>query len=239
MWNAAMEQILRDKWDGEGLAAPDIARELTALAGQPVTKSMVVCKARRLNLKSRRRGIRAYKRKRHAPRTPFRGFKGEGFYSPLPPTPEVVYADDVVRVSFLDREPGQCGWPIGDPLLPGFGCCGDKTAKGEIYCPRHRHRSLEPIVDATPATPRSVDVASSPPPRNPSTSASSVDVTSTRTTGEGVASTENGCTSGFAIREQLESCNAAASSNRNLTIGRQQDVLQNGETHVGADALKL
>lgn len=31
-----------------------------------------------------------------------------------------------------------CKWPIGDPLQPGFGFCGQHSADGSPYCPHHR-----------------------------------------------------------------------------------------------------
>ncbi|WP_423415661.1 GcrA family cell cycle regulator [Hyphomicrobium sp. B1] len=193
MWNTETVQILRDKWDGDGLPADAIADHLAKILGKPVTKSMVVSKAHRLKLIRRRRGVRSVcgssepRRKRHAPPSPHRAFvKTDGTYSPVAPTPEATYADDVVRVSFLDREPGQCGWPIGDPRDAGFGCCGDETENGSLYCPRHKRRAFEPreisthpADDRTSAKPQSVDTSSTAWPVGASPSPTHVDATST------------------------------------------------------------
>lgn len=193
MWNAETVQILRDKWNADGLPADAIAKHLAKFLGKPVTKSMVVSKAHRLKLMRRRPGVRSVcgpsepRRKRHAPPNPHRAFvKPDGAYSPVAPTPEASYTDDVVRVSFLDREPGQCGWPIGDPREPGFGCCGDETAKGEHYCSRHKCRAFEPrrnlaphVDDLKSAKPQSVDTSSTAWPVGAAPSSIPVDATST------------------------------------------------------------
>ncbi|MDC9825658.1 GcrA family cell cycle regulator [Devosia sp. ZB163] len=33
-----------------------------------------------------------------------------------------------------------CRWPIGDPMLPGFGFCGCAVDDGSVYCATHRAR---------------------------------------------------------------------------------------------------
>ncbi|WP_414464371.1 GcrA family cell cycle regulator [Hyphomicrobium sp. DY-1] len=168
MWNEQTVEALKTKWGDDSLSAEAIAAQLSTIAERPVTKNMVIGKARRLKLRPRARGIphlygrlsdedrrarqargmEAFKRKRHAVRNPHYAFgKGHENYTPVDPTPEVYDPQDVVRVSFIDREDGQCAWPIGDPRSPGFGCCGDVTVPGETYCPRHKGRAFEPRSD--------------------------------------------------------------------------------------------
>lgn len=43
------------------------------------------------------------------------------------------------RVQLVDLRPGQCRWPLGDPLKSGFCfCAADVAAPGHSYCPSHR-----------------------------------------------------------------------------------------------------
>jgi GcrA cell cycle regulator len=35
----------------------------------------------------------------------------------------------------------QCRWPIGDPLEPGFGFCGERCEDGKSYCSVHQRRA--------------------------------------------------------------------------------------------------
>ncbi len=44
-------------------------------------------------------------------------------------------------VSLMDLGPNACKWPMGDPLQPGFGFCGQFAEDGKPYCTAHRHRA--------------------------------------------------------------------------------------------------
>lgn len=46
-------------------------------------------------------------------------------------------------VALVDLRPGQCKFPIGDPLQPGFGFCGAAQAIGFVYCGHHARRAYD------------------------------------------------------------------------------------------------
>lgn len=58
---------------------------------------------------------------------------------PLPP--ERPRPSTIIGVSDFVGAPragGQCRWPFGDPLKPGFGFCGKEIKRdGTSYCPEH------------------------------------------------------------------------------------------------------
>lgn len=35
-----------------------------------------------------------------------------------------------------------CKWPVGDPLEPGFGFCGQHSEPGKPYCAEHCERAV-------------------------------------------------------------------------------------------------
>jgi GcrA cell cycle regulator len=64
--------------------------------------------------------------------------------SPVQPEPVQTIVDDGPVISLLDLTDQTCRWPIGDPLLPGFGFCGAPPMDGKTYCPIHQQRSKGP-----------------------------------------------------------------------------------------------
>jgi GcrA cell cycle regulator len=48
------------------------------------------------------------------------------------------------RVTLMDLRPGVCRWPIGDPIEPGFGFCGDSCDLAASYCPAHYRMAYVP-----------------------------------------------------------------------------------------------
>jgi GcrA cell cycle regulator len=48
---------------------------------------------------------------------------------------------DTTPISLLLATDETCRWPIGDPLLPGFGYCGCPVDGGSVYCLEHRARA--------------------------------------------------------------------------------------------------
>jgi GcrA cell cycle regulator len=49
--------------------------------------------------------------------------------------------------ALVDLEPGDCRWPLGDPLEPGFQFCADAAHAGTAYCARH-HAIAHPAAAA-------------------------------------------------------------------------------------------
>lgn len=59
-----------------------------------------------------------------------------------PTEPEIPVAE---RKALVDLEDGDCRWPIGDPLTPGFHFCAQRAAAvGQPYCEHHLHRAYQP-----------------------------------------------------------------------------------------------
>lgn len=56
--------------------------------------------------------------------------------------PEEDLGNDVTPLigSVLGLNEHTCKWPIGDPLLPGFGFCGRHSMDGSPYCEDHHKR---------------------------------------------------------------------------------------------------
>lgn len=49
---------------------------------------------------------------------------------------------DVTRlIGLVDLTNSACKWPVGDPLVKGFGFCGQPAAEGKPYCELHCSRS--------------------------------------------------------------------------------------------------
>ena len=59
---------------------------------------------------------------------------------PLPEEP----ADDIATTTVLERQPNQCGWPIGEPAE--MKCCGAEVVPhlpyGSPYCRKHAQRAF-------------------------------------------------------------------------------------------------
>ncbi len=67
-----------------------------------------------------------------------------------PAAPDVAEgAPPAVGVAFMDLEPGQCRWPLGNlsdrraPVADRF--CGEPAIEGKSYCPRCHRRAYRPF----------------------------------------------------------------------------------------------
>jgi GcrA cell cycle regulator len=59
------------------------------------------------------------------------------------PYPTIV--DEQKVISLVELTERTCKWPIGDPLEPGFGFCGQPPIEGKPYCQRHHDRGTVPV----------------------------------------------------------------------------------------------
>ncbi len=137
-WDSARVDLLKQLW-ADGLSASQIAEKL----GE-VTRNAVIGKVHRLGLSGRRQPRRTSPRRdragrvemrKPAPRAPRYTVTPER----LPPAPAAL----MLSVAQLAAE--TCHWPFGDPLLPGFGFCGVRTAPGHRpYCAHHAAIAFNP-----------------------------------------------------------------------------------------------
>lgn len=156
-WTEERTETLKKMWR-KGSSARDIAAAL----GEGVTRNGVIGKVARLKLPSH--GANAVKPKvprvRRTPeqvaadlrqRAKLNGNAGQPKAAAivhnlstrkLPTAPLPV--EDGVDVSrlcgLMDLSDARCRYPIGDPLEPGFGFCGDPTQHGSKYCSGHHKR---------------------------------------------------------------------------------------------------
>lgn len=141
----------------EGHSASEIAMTL----GGGLTRNAVLGKVHRLKLDARRTVVSARKPKVH-------GNKGQPKSNAIvartirrqedaatkarrvptretaPPVLEEGDAGgvDVTRlIGLVDLTNSACKWPVGDPLVKGFGFCGQPAAEGKPYCELHCSRS--------------------------------------------------------------------------------------------------
>lgn len=140
-------ELLKELWLA-GLSASQIAARIGG-----ITRMAVIGKAHRLKLPSRlprvdgarqsrinrrqRRAKRESKaRVRMTPKNPL----FELLCEPLPEEP----ADDIATTTVLERQPNQCGWPIGEPAE--MKCCGAEVVPhlpyGSPYCRKHAQRAF-------------------------------------------------------------------------------------------------
>jgi hypothetical protein len=63
---------------------------------------------------------------------------------------------DTPLIPLLMLSDETCRWPIGDPLLAGFGFCGCPVEAGRVYCPTHRALGTTQF-KATPEDKRKLD----------------------------------------------------------------------------------
>lgn len=134
-------------WD-EGLSCREIARRL----GGGITRLAVIGKAHRLDLPTRSK-IVLTRKPRPAPKV----------RQPKPPRPVVVKvkppAPIIIKpakvapqpawigpsVSFVERHPKQCVWPVAGAPGPFMQCCGGPVSdqsERSPYCERHFLQSL-------------------------------------------------------------------------------------------------
>lgn len=153
-WDDKAVEKLKELWE-QGYSCSMIAEKL----GGGLSRNAVIGKVSRLGLPQRgrsnvprpRRAQQSPRRVQKVSRIDFRSSKASegGTRAALAalarePLPTETPAD-VARVSFeqYDRK-CHCMWPVGDPMKPGFGFCGDKPFMGQRYCEAHMRRAFQP-----------------------------------------------------------------------------------------------
>lgn len=156
-WTPEREDELRVLW-----ATGEPASEIAAIMGGGLTRNSIIGKAHRLKLAKRRtaapRSNVARLRRARVARTGsehrtllrLSSAKKSGADSleealalvkPKPIVGSVWEAlPDTTPIPLLIATDETCRWPIGDPLLPGFGYCGRAVDGGAVYCLEHRAR---------------------------------------------------------------------------------------------------
>lgn len=140
----------------EGLSFGQIAEQM----GDGLTRNAVLGKAKRLKLAARsvvRTPVQKLARQRQSAEGRAVGGLASGQQRaaararqaqrqpklvPAPELPRHVY--DLARIDLMALNEHTCKWPVGDPLLPGFGFCGLSTRAGSSYCDDHHGRAWHP-----------------------------------------------------------------------------------------------
>ena len=153
-WTPELEEQLRLHW-----ANGESAAKIAEVMGDGLTRNSIIGKASRMGLKKRRATPR---KKSHAPRAPrprtpprtmsvavrLGKARKAGVQSldealshiTAKPVPGAAWdaLPDTTPISLLMLTDATCRWPIGDPLVAGFGFCGCPVEDGRVYCPTHR-----------------------------------------------------------------------------------------------------
>lgn len=155
-WTEERVETLKAMWiDGKS------AREIADTMGGGLSRSGVIGKVHRLKLPGRKTDVRpkrtpAQKADDSRVRTTIMRRNGNAgqpkaaairhriaVQPTLPRDP--LPSDDGVDVTKLlglqHLTDKTCRWPVGDPMLPDFGFCGDPTKEGSRYCPKHHRRA--------------------------------------------------------------------------------------------------
>jgi GcrA cell cycle regulator len=129
-WTDDRVQTLARLWR-DGLSASQIARSLGG-----VTRNAVIGKIHRLGQSGRAtRSAPDVHRIRPKAERRVRAVKLARLPPPPPLTP-VMAAPTTGFATVMSVRRGQCRWPIGDPLQPGFCLCGRLATRG-AYCAPH------------------------------------------------------------------------------------------------------
>lgn len=156
-WSPPRVEKLVQLWTA-GLSASQCAIAL----GEGVTRNAVIGKIHRLKLPKRRpvsTGWSPAARERSRQRSEARKVRTrvkaprQRKAMPKPPKPPVFELDlaalslpawealeGTTPIRLMDATDETCRWPIGDPLLAGFGFCGCPTVSGSSYCAHHKAR---------------------------------------------------------------------------------------------------
>lgn len=140
-----VEELRKLFW--EGFSASQIASRLGG-----ITRNSVIGKLNRLGLKrghsnlsrSAHKKVERKRRERPQRKPGRRTVKLSPLFDllcePLPEEP----ADDIATTTVLERQPNQCGWPIGEPAE--MKCCGAEVVPhlpyGSPYCRKHAQRAF-------------------------------------------------------------------------------------------------
>lgn len=156
-WTDERIDRLKVLWT-EGLSLTQIAAEL----GGSMSRNAVMGKVHRLKLPGRRgpvartapRSRRAIIRARNAGEMTTAVKLGKARMAgarsldeallQIKPTGKIIAGlawealPDTTPIPLLMLSDATCRWPVGDPLLAGFGFCGCPVEPGRVYCPTHR-----------------------------------------------------------------------------------------------------
>jgi GcrA cell cycle regulator len=139
-WTDNRAERLKTFW-ADGRSASEIA----ALLGE-VSRCAVIGKIHRLGLPGRKTASR--QPRRTSPRRDRAGrvsIRMPVFIRPLPVPPiDLPPAPAALMLSVAQLTGATCHWPVGDPLLPGFGFCGCQKAPGAPYCEHHAAIAYNP-----------------------------------------------------------------------------------------------
>lgn len=143
-WDAEQVATLTKLW-ADGSSCRQIAGVMH------LTRNQVIGKVHRLKL-AKRRAVGGSAQRKPQQAKPH-GQKGQPKVNAIvaraarmPPAPEPFDMEDgagndvTALIGIMDLTAHTCRWPVGDPMLPGFGYCGAHTADGP-YCPAHTRRS--------------------------------------------------------------------------------------------------
>lgn len=166
-WTEERVARLAKLW-ADGLSASQIANDLGG-----VTRNAVIGKVHRLGLSGRAKpagksGSTA-RRKPSAPRSTAASSSGGGYTRTTARSGrtvgnaalkveidveeevvrETVPQDDVVvpisrKLDLMQLTESTCKWPTGDPTLPGFSFCGQRSADEKPYCEYHAKIAFQP-----------------------------------------------------------------------------------------------
>jgi GcrA cell cycle regulator len=129
----------------EGLSFSQIAQEIGG-----ITRNAAIGKASRLGLAPRDKKTssarpRVYPKHRRPPRVKWQPSIRLPKIEPEP-MPAVVFDEAIPieqRKTLMQLEHGNCRWPCGDPVDPGFFYCGGVAIEGKSYCIAHSHRAYQ------------------------------------------------------------------------------------------------
>lgn len=145
-WTKDRVERLKALWtDGKS------ASEIMAILGGGVTRSGVIGKVHRLKLPGRKTDVRPKPKADDSRPARRNGNAGQpkaaairhriAVQMPVEPLPIEEGVDVTHLLGLQQLNDHVCRWPIGDPLLPDFGFCGDPTKAGSKYCPKHHRRA--------------------------------------------------------------------------------------------------
>ena len=157
VWN---EKLIRRMLEllKEGKSASHIARELSEMAGQELSRNAVIGKLHRMRkagqisesdeAPTQRQGSRKAEPARTQKKPPRPASSGAlaletkaqpevASEAETAPRLEVVAEEKGLVADIMDLSQFTCKWPIGDPTEEGFCYCGRKPKAGSPYCAHH------------------------------------------------------------------------------------------------------
>lgn len=151
-WTDERVAILKELY-----AKGDTHGEIAIALGGGVTRNAVIGKVRRLGLAPRKAPVTEPKQtgprtRIHAARKP--NTKGQPKATAIThrletapvfkvepmPVEDLAGVDTSRLIGLLALTEHTCKWPLGDPLLAGFGFCGEPSKDGSSYC--HEHHAV-------------------------------------------------------------------------------------------------